>query len=56
MAGRRNLLSTFTAVILIAVVIILILDLDRPSRGFIRISQQSMLDLRAAITGASVGH
>ena len=56
MAGRRNLLSTLTAAILIAVVIMLILDLDRPSRGFIRVSQQSMLDLRNVIAGSNVGH
>jgi hypothetical protein len=42
----RNLLPTMISVILIASVILLIMDLDRPRRGLITVSQQSMVDLR----------
>ena len=42
----RNLLPTQISVILIASVILLIMDLDRPRRGLITVSQQSMVDLR----------
>jgi hypothetical protein len=37
--------------LLIAGVMLLIQDLDRPSSGFIRVSQQPMLDTAAAIAG-----
>jgi hypothetical protein len=44
--GRdRNLLPTVISVILIASVILLIMDLDRPRRGLIKVSQQSMVHL-----------
>jgi Na+/glutamate symporter len=35
--------------LLVSVVILLILDLDRPSAGFIRVSQQPMIDTAASI-------
>ena len=44
--GRRNLFFTITLAILVASVILVILDLDNPRRGFIRVSQQSMIQLR----------
>jgi hypothetical protein len=37
--------------IIIAAVILVIVDLDRPQRGFIRVSQQSLLDLRRNLAG-----
>jgi len=46
MAKNRNLLPTLISIILIASVILLIMDLDRPRRGFIKVSQQSLSDLR----------
>jgi hypothetical protein len=39
-----------TAAILIASTITLITDLDRPRRGLIKVSQQSMIDLRATLS------
>jgi hypothetical protein len=48
--GRdRNLLPTLISVILIASVILLIMDLDRPRRGLITVSQQSMVDLQKSL-------
>ncbi len=35
--------------LLVSIVILLILDLDRPSAGFIQVSQQSMIDTVASI-------
>jgi len=35
--------------VLIVLVIFIIIDLDRPRRGLIEVSQQSMLDLAASI-------
>jgi hypothetical protein len=36
---------------LVSVVILLILDLDRPSTGFIEVSQQPMIDTAASLAG-----
>lgn len=47
--GQRNLLSTATATILIASVVFLIADLDRPRRGLIKVSQQSMIRLQQSL-------
>jgi hypothetical protein len=49
--GRRVKLPTYLMGLLIAGVMLLIQDLDRPSSGFIRVSQQPMLDTAAAIAG-----
>lgn len=46
MAGRRNLIVTTTMSFLVAIVITVIVDLNRPRQGFIGYSQQSMIDLR----------
>ena len=44
--GRgRNLLPTVISVVVIASVILLIMDLDRPRRGLIKVSQQSLVHL-----------
>jgi predicted membrane metal-binding protein len=45
LAKRRHLLSTSIAALLIGIVIIAIIDLDRPARGLIRVSQSSMIRL-----------
>jgi hypothetical protein len=45
----QNLLPTVISVILIASVILLIMDLDRPRRGLIKVSQQSMVDLQDSL-------
>jgi hypothetical protein len=43
---RRHRFSTTTMALLIALVITVIIDLDRPSRGLVRVSQESMIRLR----------
>jgi hypothetical protein len=49
MGRDRNLLPTVISVILIASVILLIMDLDRPRRGLIKVSQQSMVHLQESL-------
>ena len=49
LAGLRNFFVTIISSILIAAVIMVIIDLDRPSRGLIRVSQQRMIDLRDSL-------
>ena len=49
LSGIRNFFVTIISSILIAAVIMVIIDLDRPSRGLIRVSQQRMIDLRDSI-------
>jgi hypothetical protein len=46
---RRTGLPTVLVGILIAAVILLVLDLDRPQSGFIRVDQQPMTDLAASL-------
>ena len=46
---RRVRLPVYTTAILIAAVILLIQDLDRPTTGFIKASQQPMIDVAASI-------
>jgi hypothetical protein len=43
---RRHSFSTTTMALLIALVITVIMDLDRPKRGLIRVSQESMITLQ----------
>jgi hypothetical protein len=47
--GIRHFLSLCLLVLAIAVALGVIVDLDRPRRGFIRVSQQPMLDLQRQI-------
>ncbi len=44
--GRRNLFFTTTLALLVTAVLIVILDLDHPVSGLIRVDQQSMIQLR----------
>jgi len=46
LGGVRNLFVTMVASVLIAAVIFVIIDLDRPRRGLIRVSHQRLLELR----------
>src|SRR5690606_31610019 len=48
-AGHRVTLAAFTLVVLIALVVYLIIDLDRPRRGVIQVSHESMLSLQKTI-------
>jgi len=51
-AGHRVTLAAFVLVILIALVVFLIVDLDRPRRGIIQVSQESLLSLHDTIGAA----
>lgn len=54
-AGHRVTLAAFVLLILIALFVYLIIDLDRPRRGVIQVSHESMLSLQQTI-GADQGH
>ena len=47
--GRRFLPSTFTYIALCALVLVIILDLDRPRQGLILVKQDAMVRLQAAL-------
>lgn len=49
---RRNLLSLIALSLVFAVVIVLIIDLDRPTEGLLRVNQGPMLDLRRQLDAA----
>ncbi len=51
-AGHRVTVAALVLVMLIALVVYLIIDLDRPRRGAIRVSHESMLDLRQTMGAA----
>ena len=51
MEKRRWRLSVYAMNVLAASVILLIQDLDRPSSGFISVSQQPMVDTANAVAG-----
>jgi hypothetical protein len=56
--GNRPSAVSFAMVVLIVVLIFVVLDLDRPRRGLIVVSEQSLLDLQASIreeAGATAG-
>jgi hypothetical protein len=48
-AGHRVTLAAFVLALLIALVVYLIIDLDRPRRGSIQVSHESLLSLQKAI-------
>jgi Na+/glutamate symporter len=50
---ERTRLPIYVMVLLVSAVIFLIMDLDRPSAGFITNSQQPMIDLAASIASFS---
>ncbi|MCC6206852.1 MAG: hypothetical protein IT488_01685 [Gammaproteobacteria bacterium] len=54
-AGHRVTLAAFVLVILIALFVYLILDLDSPRRGVIQVSHENMLSLEQTIA-ATQGH
>ncbi len=47
-AGHRASFPTYILFMLIVLMVFIVIDLDRPRRGLIEVSQQSMLDLQAA--------
>lgn len=48
-SGRRSMIATLTVVLAFSAVIVLIADLDRPQEGFLKVSQQAMLDLQTRL-------
>ena len=48
-AGQRSRVPVYTLAVLVAGVILIIQDLDRPNAGFIKVSQQPMIDTAASI-------
>ena len=48
-AGRRSMIVSLTMVLAFSAVIVLIADLDRPQEGFVKVSQQAMLDLQTRL-------
>ncbi len=48
-AGHRPSMVSYVLVVLIVVLVFIILDLDRPRRGLIEVSQKSLLDLQSSI-------
>jgi hypothetical protein len=49
LSGRRSLFSTSILAVLVVAVIMVILDLDHPRRGAIRVSQRAMIQLRDSL-------
>jgi hypothetical protein len=50
LGNRRHAFGALTLIVLITIIIWVIIDIDRPRRGLIQVSQQSMIDLRDFIT------
>jgi hypothetical protein len=50
---RRTRLPVYLLGLVVCAVLVLILDLDRPTAGFIKVSQQPMIDTAASIAGFS---
>jgi hypothetical protein len=49
LGGHRSFWPTATTAVLIAIVIAVVMDLDRPRQGLITVSQQGMMDLRDSL-------
>jgi hypothetical protein len=47
--GRRSLISAITLALALSVVLLLVVDLDRPQGGILRTSQQPLIDLRDSL-------
>jgi hypothetical protein len=47
--GKRNFLALFLMVLILSMVFLIIIDLDRPSQGLIRIPQKALIDLQQQI-------
>jgi hypothetical protein len=49
LGGQRSLLMAMTTALLIAFVILIIMDLDRPRRGLVQVSQQRLIELQESL-------
>ena len=50
--GKRNMISILMLALSISSVLTVIVDLDRPWQGYIKVSQQPMLDLQKQLKNA----
>ena len=46
LGSQRSLIASVAMALLLALVVLIIVDLDRPRRGLVRVGQQSMTKLR----------
>lgn len=53
-AGHRANFATYMLVSLITFLVFVVIDLDRPRRGLIEVSQQSLIDLQAGVEAVQV--
>lgn len=51
-ANHRPAFATYLMVLLMTVLVFIILDLDHPRRGFVEVSQKSMVDLQVSVNKA----
>jgi hypothetical protein len=49
LSNRRHLFTGVMMIVLITLIVWILIDLDRPARGLILVSQQSMIDLQQAL-------
>ena len=49
LSGRRRLPANLTFAFLIALVFVIILDIDRPRQGFVRVSDASLVRLQQSL-------
>ncbi|HSG64569.1 MAG TPA: hypothetical protein VLD39_06195 [Gammaproteobacteria bacterium] len=56
LSGHRASFPTYIMLTLIVFLVFLIIDLDRPRRGLISVSQQPMLDLQATMVGSAAAN
>jgi hypothetical protein len=52
-SGRRSVLDRFVFPVLVAIVIVLITDIDTPRGGLISLDQRPLLELNEALKGSS---
>jgi hypothetical protein len=53
LSGRRRIGSNIIFAVLVMMVLVVIMDMDRPSRGFIQVGQGSMLRLQESMANAT---
>ena len=46
LAGSRSVLSALVMIVALGAVLGLVIDLDRPQEGFLRVSQRALLDVQ----------
>lgn len=55
LAGSNRSVASIALVIVFSSILLLIVDLDRPLEGLLRVSQQAMLDLQQGMAGSNAG-